>query len=105
MRTAIALRNVVGKGQHIFVVAVIPPHGHLNADAVFFAGHEDRLGDERGFGTVEIAHEFAHAALIDKGRFQRLGGAFIAQGDAHTGIQKGQFAQAVFERFEAVFEV
>src|SRR5262249_44712437 len=36
MRAAVALRNVVGKAQHRFVIAVVPLHGEFHRDAVFF---------------------------------------------------------------------
>ena len=37
MRTAIPLRNVVGKAQNAFVVRVIPLHRDFNRDIVFLA--------------------------------------------------------------------
>jgi hypothetical protein len=61
---AIALGDVVGEGQHHLVVAVVPPHRDLDADAVLFALHVDRFLDHRGLGAVEIFHEFPHAALV-----------------------------------------
>ncbi len=41
---------------------------------------------------VEIFDELLHAAVVMQLGFQRLGGAFIAQENADTGIQERQFA-------------
>ena len=42
MRAAVALGDVVGEGQHILVVAVVPPQSDFDADAVALALDEDR---------------------------------------------------------------
>ena len=57
MGAAVALRDVVGEGQHVLVVAVVPPERDLDRDAVALALDEDGLADQRGLGAVEIAHE------------------------------------------------
>ena len=44
MRAAVALGNVVGEAQHILVVAVVPPQGAVDRDAVPLAVDHDRLG-------------------------------------------------------------
>ena len=64
MRHAVALRNVVGKAQHVLVVAVVPRHRDFDADAVLFGAHHDRLGDHRLLVAVEIADELLDAALV-----------------------------------------
>ena len=65
MRAAVALRDVVGKAQHVFVVAVVPPHGDFDRDAVLFAGNGDRFLDQRFLVAVEIFDEGLDAAVID----------------------------------------
>ena len=100
MRAAIALRDVVGKGQHVLMVAVVPPHRDLDTDVVPFAGNKDRFRHDRGFGAVEVFHEFLNATLIEQFSAQRLSRAFIAQNDPHTGVQERQFAQTLFQRLE-----
>ena len=66
MRAAVALRDVVGEGQHVLVIAVVPPQRDLDADAVALAPDQDRLLDQRRLGAVEIAHEGLEAALVDR---------------------------------------
>ncbi len=103
--TAIALRDVVGERQNRFVVAVIPPHRDLDPDAVFLAGHEDRVGHDRGLRAVEIFHKFPHPTFIEQLCPQRFHRAFVFKDDPDTGIQEGKFAQAMLQRGEAVFKV
>jgi hypothetical protein len=64
MGAAIALRDVVGEGQHHFVVAVVPPHGDLDPMPSLLPVTIDRLADQRCLRPVEIADEFPHPALI-----------------------------------------
>ena len=105
MGAAITLGNVVGKGQHSFVVAVVPPQRHFHPDAAAFADNVDRVGHRRGFRAVEVAHEFAHAAFVEQLGMQRLGGAFILQDDAHARVQEGKFPQPVFQCLELVVQI
>jgi hypothetical protein len=105
MRAAVALRDVVGEGQHRLVVAVVPPHRHLDADPVALAGDEDRLGHQGMLVPVHPADEFAHAALVEELRAQGLGRAPVLEHDADAGIEKGELAQAVLQRLEAELEV
>ncbi len=62
MRSAVALRDVVGEAQHVLVIAVVPPQGAVDGDAVLLAVDHDGLGQNRLLGTVEIAHEGRDAA-------------------------------------------
>ena len=105
MRAAIALRDVVGKGQHHLVVAVIPPHRDFHGDAGAFADHVDRFSHDRRFRPVDVFHEFAHAAFVEQLGVERFCRALILDKDPYARVQEGQFAQPVFQRFEAVIEV
>ena len=105
MRAAVALRDVVGKGQHRFMVAVIPPHRDFHRDPGALAHNIDRLWHDGGFRAVQIADIFPHAAFIEQFRPQRFRRTLILQQNAHAGIQEGQFAQAVFQRLEDIVEV
>ena len=105
MCAAIALRDVVREGQHGFVVAVVPPHRHFNANSVAVPDHEDRFGHDRGFRAVEVFHEFPDTALVEQFGLQRLGRAFILKNDPHAGIQERQFAQTFLQRVEIIIEV
>ena len=98
MRAAVALRDVVGEGQHVLVVAVVPPHRDLDGDAVAFGLDGDRLRDQRLLGAVEIFDELDQAAVIDELQALHVGMARVGQDDAHAGIQEGEFAQPVFQR-------
>ena len=98
MRAAVALRDVVGEGQHVLVVAVVPPQRDLDADAVALAADQDRLVDQRRLGAVEIAHERLQAALVMQLLALGLGVPRVGQHDAHAGIEEGELAQAVLDR-------
>ena len=105
MGAAVALGDVVGEGKHGFVVGVVPPHRDFHADAVLLAQHVDGFGHDRGLGAIEVFDEFLDAAFVEQLGMQRFGGAFVFDDDADAGIEEGEFAQAGFQRLEAVFEV
>ncbi len=100
MSTAIALRNVVGEAQHMLMIAVVPPHGGFDRDAVTLGPHVDRLLDQRMFGTVQIAHERFQATFVEQLLDLVLNAALVRQDDADAGVQEGQLAQPVFKRAE-----
>src|SRR6202034_1456538 len=81
MRAAVALGNVVGEREHILVVAVVPPQGDFNANAVALALDENVLIDQRRLRAVEVAHESLEAALVEQLLSLGLGMAQIAQYD------------------------
>jgi hypothetical protein len=95
---AVALRDVVGEGQHVLVVGVVPPQRHLDGDAVLLAGDVDRGLDQRLLGAVEIADELDQAALVEQFGLAGIGMAVVGQLDADAGIEEGQLAQAVLQR-------
>ncbi len=72
MGAAVALGDVVGEGQDIFVIAVVPFERDVDADAVANRRNGDRVGEQRGLGAVEIADERADAAFIVKLMFDPL---------------------------------
>jgi hypothetical protein len=77
MGAAVALRDVVCERQYGFVVAVVPPHRDLDADAVLFADHVDRLRHHAGLRPVDVFHEFPHAAFVEQLDLLRLGVALV----------------------------
>ena len=103
MRAAVALRDVVGEAQHVLVIAVVPPQGAFDGDAVALALDHDRIGDQRLLGAVEIAHEGLDAAFIEELDVLGLDAAPVGEHDAHAGIEEGQFAQAMLDRREVEF--
>jgi hypothetical protein len=98
MCAAVALGNVVGEGQHILVVAVVPPQSGLNDDPIALAPDHDRRIDERRLGAVKVAYESFQPALVEKLLALDLGVTRIGQDDAHARIQEGEFAQAMLDR-------
>ena len=97
MRAAVALRNVVGEGKHILVVAVVPPQSDLDADPVALALDEDRFIDQCGLGAVEVAHEGLEAALIEQLLALGLGMAQVGQYDPYARIEERKLPQAVLD--------
>ena len=93
MRAAVALRNVVGEGQHVLVIAVVPPQRDFDVDVFALALDHDRRRDERLLGAVEPAHESLQPAFVEKLVALHLGMARIGEDDVHAGIQERQFAQ------------
>ena len=87
------------------MVAVVPPHRDLDADAVLLARDVDRRLDQRRLRAVEVAHELAHAALVREHGLLDLGMPPVGQRDPHARVQERELAQAVLERLEAVVEV
>ncbi len=100
VRAAVALRDVVGEAEHVLVVAVVPPHRHLDGDPVALRREHDRLRDQRRLGGVEIAHEGLEPALVVQLHLDRLGVAQVAQDDAHARVEEGELAQPVLQRLE-----
>src|SRR5690606_5598613 len=64
MGAAVALRDVVGKGQYRLVVGIVPPLGYFYRNAVFLARNLNRLGDQRFLGAIDIFDEFDDTALV-----------------------------------------
>ncbi len=98
MAAAIALRDVVGEAQAVFVIAVVPLQRRLDLDVVALAGDHDRGLVQRRLGAIEVAHEGLQAALVVQHLLDGLGAALVAQDDGHPGVQKSQLAQPVLQR-------
>ena len=64
MRAAVALRNVVGEAEHALVVAVVPPHRAIDADALALGLDDDRLRHQRRLVAIEIFDEGLDAAVV-----------------------------------------
>ena len=86
MGTAIALGNVICKGQNRFMIAVIPPHRHFDADLIPLTCDKDWLGHDRVLGAVKIFNEFFYTALIKEFAVQRLGWALIFKDNPHARV-------------------
>ena len=66
MGAPITLRDVVGKRQHRFVVTVVPPHGHFNANAISFTLNINRLWHHGCFVAVDIFHKLADTTFVEQ---------------------------------------
>ena len=99
MGAAVTLRNVVREAQHGLVVAVVPRHRELDADAAIagLAVGGDRRRDDRRARPVEILDEGGEAALVAELLARGLGVPLVAQHDPEAGVQEGELAHAALE--------
>ena len=100
MRAAVALRNVVGEAEHALVVAVVPPHRAIDADALALGLDDDRLRHQRRLVAIEIFDEGLDAALVAQFLALLDGVAHVGQHDGDAGIEEGELAQPVLQRGE-----
>ena len=104
MRTAVALADVVGKAQHVFMIRIVPLHGDFGGDAIFFTGKHDSWM-QRDFTFIKIFHICRRAAFIIKFHHIFRLDAIIRETNAHAGIEKRQLAQTVFHGVEIEFHL
>ena len=102
MRTAIALRNVIGKAQNGFVIAFVPLHRHFHRDggvlvALFFTNAVKNILVQNFFALIDEFHKTFDATSISKVVFFVL--AFINQTDFDAIVQKRQLTQALGQNF------
>ena len=105
MRAAVALRDVVGEAQHVLMIAVVPPQRRLDADAVHVGVDHDRGGHHRLLVAVEVFDEFLDAALVHHllALLDRV--AHVGEHDVDAGIEEREFAQAMLQRGEIIFDI
>ncbi len=94
---AVALTDVIGKGERVLVVGIVPLHRHFDADAVFLAAHQDG-GVQGHLAAVEVFHVSLGAAFVEEFGFLRLLPALVGEDNAHARVQEGQLADAVLQR-------
>ena len=100
VRAAFVRVDVVGERVHQLAVAVVPLQRDLDLDAVLLALHVDGLVVDGDLGLVEVGHELVDAAfVVEVVRLAVL--ALVVERDADTGVQEGEFAQAIGQRVEA----
>jgi len=100
---AVALRDVVSKAIDVFGVAVVPLQGDFDGDAVFVGAAVEDGRVQRGFVAVLVFDEGFDAAFVLEDLVFVV--AFVAQFDAHAGVEEGEFAQTLGEGFIVVFDV
>ena len=97
MRAPIALGDIIGKAENIFLVGVIPLHRHFDNNIVLLHADIDNLFMDGCLVLVQVLDKSADAAFILKQIF--LVGALVEQVDTDTGIEKRQFTQTFGQDF------
>ncbi len=105
MSPAVALRDVVGEGEDILVIRVVPLERDLDADVVALAGDRDRLRNQRGLGAVEPFDESRDSALVEQLDGLGLLVPGVGQDQADAGIEERELAEAVLEALEVELDV
>ncbi len=100
MRAAIALRDVVGEAQDVFVIAVIPFQRDVDGHIVARAIDGDRLGHQRLLVAIEPLHERGDPAFIIELHRLAIGMARIGEEQPNARIEEGQLTIAMFELVE-----
>ena len=98
MGPTIALGNIVGEAQHVFMEAVVPPQGDVDRDVVLLRMDGNRRFEEARLAAIQITYECLDATFIEQVHFLRLHAAVVGQGDADAGIEEGELTQAVLKR-------
>ena len=94
MSAAVSLRDIICETADILMIAIIPPHGSLDCDAVFLAVDANRRLQHTCFIGVQMADESFDTALIVKLCDDGLFRAFVRQNYHYARVQKGEFPQA-----------
>ena len=61
---AVPLRDVVGVGEHLLLEAVVPLHGHFDADAVLALGLEEDQVVQRRLVGVQVGDKRLEPAVV-----------------------------------------
>ena len=96
MRTAITLRDIIGKTKRVFMERIRPCHCQFNRNIITFAIGDDR-GVKRIARPVQIIDKGRQAAIEIKFGYSALGGAFIGEPNPNAAIQKSQLAKPMFQ--------
>ena len=100
MGAAIALGDVVGERQDVFVIAVVPFKRDVDPDAVADRRDGDRVGEQSDLGAVEIFDERGDSALVIELDLLAFLMSRVGQDEADPGVEEGEFAEAVLELFK-----
>ena len=91
--TPIPLGNIVGEAEQVFLVGIVPLHGHFHGDTVFFPVKlemEDLV--QRRLVFVQIADKGTQTPFILEHILFTV--TLIQQVDTHAGVQKAELPQA-----------
>ena len=86
MGAAVALRDVVGVAEHVFLVGVVPLQRHLDADVVVHAREMEHRRVYRVLVLVQVLHEGTNAALVLEHVLALV--TLVDQVDANAGVQE-----------------
>src|SRR5690606_31313388 len=89
--TTVALGNIVGKAQQVFIETVVPLHRNFHGDAVVTLHIEMEYRVHSGLVDVEVLDKRAQPAFVAE-QFT-LSGALIHQIDAYPGVEERQLPQ------------
>ncbi len=103
MGAAVALRDVVGEAEHVFVIGIVPFQRDVDADAVAFRTDRDRIGQQRLLVAVEIFDEGRDPAFVKQIVLDHFVVALVAQQDTHARIEECEFAVAMLQLLEIEF--
>src|SRR3546814_12471861 len=84
------LRDVVGEGEDVLIIAVVPFERDLDADIVALAGDRARIGEQRRLGAIEPFDERRDAAYVMQHDYIALLAAFVGVREAHARIWASQ---------------
>ena len=104
MHAALGRVDVVGKGDHDLVVAVVVLHGDLGHGVVLAAGHVDGRLVDRGLVPVDVGDELADAALVAHRIAGAVLGAQVRNRDLEAGVQEGLLAHPPVEGLVVVLQ-
>ena len=102
MGAAVALGNVVGEAQDVFVIAVIPLQRDIDPDAFFLRGNGNRFGHQRLLVPVKIFHESSNPAFVKQIMLEHFLMPLVAQQDAHARVQESELAIAMLQLVKIV---
>ena len=100
VRAAVALGDVVGEGEDVLVIAVVPLERDLDRHVVAAAHHADRLGEQRLLGAIEVFDERGDPALVIELDRPLLLMPRVRQEQPDAGVQERELAIAVLELVE-----
>ena len=95
MGTAIALWDVVGEAEYVFLIGIVPLHSQFDLYVVPSRVQIEHIFVQWCFIAIEVFDKSFDTALVLETIF--FVDAFITQEDAYPGIQKRQLAQALSE--------
>ncbi len=104
MRAAVALRDVVGEGEDVLVIGIVPFERDVDADPVLLGRDRNRFGEQRLLVAVEIFDEGGNAAFVEQIVLGDLLVALVAQQNVDPRIEESEFAIAVFQLVEIEFD-